>query len=368
MWHDTEMTTNLQNGENVPTLALHKYLKSPISQWPDGEYSSVTSGMPCFGAVEHLTASTMAEFLDNAGVERFLAKAVRFQSDLAQTGANQSLYQGIMGALGYAKNKLPFRELARRLPLQVLESLTQSEISGEECLARQQALLLGTAGLLPSQHRDKCQGNKSGDEWVDKLEELWVASRHPKAMSRDDWNLCKVRPHNSPVRRLAAMGYLILRYRGKGTLERIIKMIKAMPVNKGTSGLEKGLVITAEGYWASHFDLGLESKVKSPTLLGSGRAADIAVNVLLPFALAWSKLTSQPGLERKVFDLYHGHPRLEANTVEQHMTAQLGLDSCLIKSARRQQGLIHIYHTLCTQGRCNSCCLSELEAGNHIQI
>jgi len=81
-----------------------------------------------------------------------------------------------MGALGYAKNKLPFLELARRLPFQVLESMTQ--IPDEECLAWQQALLLGTAGLLPSQRSNWPQENKLDDKWIDKLEKLWASFPH----------------------------------------------------------------------------------------------------------------------------------------------------------------------------------------------
>ena len=149
MRRDTEVTTNLQNGGKVPILALHKYVGSPVSHWTNLAYSTVTLNTPCHQAIERLPTSIIAEFLDSAGEARFLAKAAKFQTDLSQMEAGQSLYQGIMSALGYSKNKLPFLELARRVPLQVLESLTQSQISDEECLARQQALLLGTAGLLP---------------------------------------------------------------------------------------------------------------------------------------------------------------------------------------------------------------------------
>ncbi len=351
------MATNLQNGGNIPTLALHKYIKSPLSQWADGEYPSVTSGMPCFRAAERLATGIMAEFIDSAGEARFLAKAARFQSDLAQMGAGQSLYQGIMGALGYAKNKLPMLKLARRLPLQILESMTQGRISDEECLARQQALLLGAAGLLPSQCPNWHRGND--DKWIDKLEGLWASSRQPEAMSRNEWRLFKVRPNNSPIRRIVAMSYLILRYREKGILKAIINMVNEVPVNKGYRRLEKGLLVTTNGYWASHFDFGSANRISSPTLLGSWRAADIIVNVLLPFTLAWSRLNSQPELEMKVFDLYRCYPRLAVNTVERHMRNQLGLSSCLVNTAQRQQGLIHIYNTLCTQGNCNSCPLGE---------
>ncbi|MDI6815396.1 MAG: DUF2851 family protein, partial [Dehalococcoidales bacterium] len=321
---------------------LHKYIKSPA-------YLS----LPCHNA----RTSIMAEFLDNAGEERFLAKATRFKADLAQMEASQALYQGIMGALGYAKNKLAFIELARRLPLQILESTTQGKISDEECLARQQALLLGTAGLLPSQRQNRHQENKQ-DKWVDKLEGLWASSPLTKAISQDAWHLFKVRPNNFPTRRIVAMSYLILRYREKGIFEEVVNMIKEIPINKGYHRLERGLMVAANGYWASHFDFGLGSKIRNPTLLGTRRAADIVVNVLLPFAFAWGEISPEPEL-KKALALYCSYPKLIINTVEKHMMNQLGLDNSLVNSAQRQQGLIHIYNSLCTQGKCQCCPLGE---------
>jgi len=358
MWHDTEAATNLHNGENVPILVLHKYIKSPISQLSKWVYPSTTLNMPCFNAREHLTRGIMAEFLDSAGEERFLAKAARFQADLAQMKTSQCLYQGIMGALGYSKNKLPCLELAHRLPLHILESMTQGDISDEECLVWQQALLLGTAGLLPSQRSNWHQENKH-DEWVDKLERQWASSCHTEAMSPNDWHLFKVRPNNFPVRRIVAMSYLVLRYRGKGIFNAVVNMVKEAPLSEGHRRLEKGLQVITNGYWANHFDFGLASGVRNQTLLGSRRAADIVVNVLLPFTFVWGKVSSAPELERKAFDLYRGYPKLGVNTVERHMQDQLGLDSSLVNSAQRQQGLIHIYNTLCTQGRCDSCPLKQ---------
>ncbi|MFC1933092.1 DUF2851 family protein [Chloroflexota bacterium] len=361
MWHNSKTATTLQNGEEVPTLALYKYIKIPISQCPDLLCSTSTFNMPCLKVGQRLGTGTIAGLLDKAGEERFLAKAARFQTDLTQTEATQSLYQGITGALGYSKNKLPMLKLARRLPLQILESMTQGKISDEECLARQQAVLLGTAGLLPSQCQDRCRENRLEDKWIDKLERLWTSSHRIKAMSHNAWHLFKVRPNNSPVRRLVAMSYLILRYREKGILEELVSLVKEAPVSQGYHRLEKALLVTAGDYWASHFDFGSDSRIRSPTLLGSGRAADITVNVLLPFAFAWSQFTSQPELGMKAFDINRHYPKLAVNSVERHMMEQLGLSRDLVSSAQRQQGLIHIYNTLCTQGRCN-CCLFAKQA------
>ena len=365
MWHNTRAATNLQNGGGIPVLALHKYIKYPFRQCPElvtgGDFAekapkdflSSVLRMPCLKGAGRLTKGVMAKFLDCAGEERFLAKATKFQVDLAQIEASQPLYLGIMGALGYSRNKLPFLELARRLPLRILESMIQDRASDEEYLAQQQALLLGMAGLLPSQCQDR--GSNLDDKWVNELEKLWASSRYSKAMSPNDWHLFKVRPNNSPVRRIAAMSYLILRYRERGMFKEVINMVTEASASKDHHQLERKLVITADGYWASHFDFGSGSRLKTPILLGASRAADITVNVILPFAHAWGKSTSQPELGEKSLDLYRHYPKLAVNTVERHMKAQLRLSRSLVNSARRQQGLIHIYNTLCTQGKCSSC-------------
>ncbi len=367
MWHDKKTVTNLQNGREVPILVLHKYIKIPIRQWSNLVCSPTTLNTPCREGAQRLTTGTMAEFLDKAGEERFLIKAARFQTDLTQTEASQCLYQGIMGALGYSKNKLPFLELARRLPLQILASVAQSE-NDEECLARQQALLLGTAGLLPLPRHARRPENRLDDQWIDKLGRLWTSSPHTEVMSPTAWYRFKVRPNNSPIRRLIAMSYLLVRYRERGILEGLVSLVKEVPVSQGYYRLEKGLLITINGYWANHFGFGSGYRIGSLALLGSGRAADITVNVLLPFTFAWGQFTSQPEPERKAIDLYRCYPKLAVNSIERHMAGQLGLSSILVNSAQRQQGLIHIYNSLCTQGRCNDCSLGQLKAGNHVQI
>jgi hypothetical protein len=362
MWHDTKAVTNLQNGKSVPILALHKYISSPPSQSPNLAHPPATLTMPCLKSTEHLTAGIIAECLDTAGEERFLAKASRFEAGLAQMEASQCLYQGIMGALGYSKNKLPFLELARRLPLQALASAAQGNISEAECLTRQQALLLGTAGLLPSQRQSWHQENKLDDKWIGQLERLWTAYHQAKAISEDDWHLFKVRPNNFPPRRIAAMSYLVFRYQERGLFEEVVSLIKEVPLNKGCRRLEQGLVVTTSGYWANHFDFGLGG-THNPTLLGSQRAAEIAVNIILPVTFAWGKITSQPKLVSKVLNLYNSYPKLAVNGLERHMSKQLRLTSSLVNSARRQQGLIHIYTSLCTQGKCNCCPIGHHESG-----
>ncbi len=360
MRHNSQAATRLQNGSGIPTLVLDRHLADTDNQWFNLAHPRTATNMPCFGGRGSLTADVIAKFLDSSGMERFSAKVAGFQASIAQQGARQALYQGMMSALGYAKNKLRFIELARRLPTQILEAMTQGKISDNECLARLQAILLGTAGLLPSQRHDWHQESELDDRFIDTLERLWTSFHRSETMSPHAWDLFRVRPANFPVRRIVAMSYLILRYKEKGLLGHIISMIREAPLNKGHHRLEAGLVVASNSYWGAHFDFGSASRIDNASLLGRARAADMVINVLLPFSFAWVGFNSQPELEQKSLDLYQSYPRRPTNAVEKHMARQLGLDSSLVNSAQRQQGLIHIYKTLCTEGKCQCCPLGKL--------
>ncbi len=345
MWNNAKKPTRLQNGREVPVLALEKYIDIPVSRWCGLTASPCNLNVPCSGVFRRRENSALVEFLDSAGEKRFLAKAAGFQRDFARMRAGQSLYQGIMGALGYSRNKLPFLELARRLPLQTLESAAGDKITGEDYLVRQQRSLLGAAGLLSEWYKGGCTENGSESERVSRPERSRASSRYTGPMSPEDWHLFRVRPNNSPPRRLVAMSYLLLRYRDKGLLEGLVGLVGDIPVSRGCHKLERGLRVNS---------------------LGSGRAADIVVNVLLPFTFAWSGYVSRPELGRKALHLFRHYPRLAVNSVEKHMTEQLGLNRGLVDSAARQQGLVHIYNELCTQGRCEDCALGKFESRDYV--
>jgi hypothetical protein len=237
--------------------------------------------------------------------------------------------------------------------------MAQNKASGEKLLARLQARLLGTAGLLPSQRQDRHQEKGPDDRFVDTLERLWASFHLSEAMTPAAWDMFRVRPANFPARRIAAMSHLVLRCREKGILAETVNIIQEAPMSRGHQRLEAGLVVTSNSYWGTHSEPGSGIRADNSPLLGKGRAADIVMNVLLPFTFAWSRLNSHRELEQKSLGLYRSYPRLAVNAVEQHMTRQLGLNSSLVNSARRQQGLIHIYNTRCTQGKCHGCPLGK---------
>ncbi len=356
--HDAAAAAVLQNGLKVPTLVLNKYVEDRVTGYVNHDSRLSPRSMPCYVSLSGRDTDFINGVLDVAGDRRFAERTADFKAALGGVGAGQSLYQGIMGALGYSKNKIPMIELAQRIPLDRLTAQVPAAKT-DEYLARCQGLLTGMAGLLPSQRAGYRWDDSGVDEWVERLERAWGAYGETATMSADDWRFFKIRPGNFPGRRIAAMSYLLLRYRREGLLNGLIHEIEKASPDEKSSSLGRALLVAAEGYWGSHLDLGLPGRRSIPALLGMNRAEVIVVNVLLPFAVAWGQVNDCPGPAEKALEIYGRYPVLPENTLERHMRRQLGVSRYSVNSARRQQGLIHIYKTLCSQGKCDECPLNR---------
>ncbi len=338
LWHDCDSATLLQSGKSVPVLCLSQALQHQAYMMPYHQ-------LPCFQILNRVDKQTLGNLLNAAGEERFKQKAMYFQVKSKQEEVGQVLFQGMMRALGYAKNTRPFEELASRMPLNFIES--------REGLALKQALLLGTAGLLPSQ---RWQGNFAKEKEVQELERIWQSeSKKVKAMRKSDWNLSHVYPNNFPVRRIVAESYLLERYYEVKLLTGIFHLVEEAPLSLGHHVLESGLIVTGNGYWQDHFDFDVRSKTRISALLGHSKAGEIMVNVVLPFAFSWGKMASEPKLITKAIEFYNHYPKLAENEITRHMAKQLCLKASPDFTASHQQGLIHVFRNYCREGRCSQC-------------
>ncbi len=340
-WHDCDSATLLQSGQPVPVLCLARALRHQPYLLPPQ--------LPCFEILGRLDGQTLTRTLDAAGEERFREKARYFQDQVQREEPGQVLFRGMMRALGYARNTKPFEELADRVPLSALEAT--------EGLAVKQALLLGRAGLLPSQRR---LGKSLRGREIQELEQIWRSEgRGIEAMKEDDWSFSHIYPNNSPVRRLVAQSYLLERHCAEKRLAGILRLVKEASLAAGHRVLEKGLTVTAGGYWQHHFDFGMRSKTKIPALLGNSKAREMIINVILPFAFCWEERTDQPKLGANIMKLYHNYPKLAENCLTRHMRNQFGLEERFVLNACHQQGLIHIFRNYCREGRCSQCHLGS---------
>ncbi|MBM4445753.1 MAG: DUF2851 family protein [Chloroflexi bacterium] len=342
-WHDSQSHTLMQNGKAIPTISLNSFFSSPLDELDNLANLSGYYLTSCPKVSQHSNTERLNKLLTIAGEERFAAKVSLSCKALNKEKAGQVLFRGIARALGYAQNAEPCEELANRLSLSFLER------AEPESDTSRQALILGTAGLLPSQRKRSIE-----DMETDKLERIWRSLVITQTMKKDDWCFFRVRPDNFPTRRLVALSYLLARYHQTGLLRGILELAKKAPQGTEHGWLINGLVIDGQGYWRNHFDFGIAQK-RSSAIIGREKASEIVINTILPFACAWGELNSELKLKKKAAEIYRRYPSPADNELTRHMKQQLLLKPDARLSACQQQGLIHIFKTYCRLRNCAEC-------------
>ncbi len=430
--------TETEGGASLPVLALLPLFQTAGTTLAATLTAARSSGTrlgtvsesvgPCCGrdpATEALPGDLPALLarLDDLGDRRFEERVSRFEAacaadpDASPTGAAQELWVGLLEALGYSQNKEPFRRLAQTLPLTALveldrEARRQRE-SGEERLLSLEAVLLGGAGLLPSQRKLRPAARRMAEassptganaedledygaaSYIEELERRWewlrrhlgqiVGSWQP--LTESDWTLARLRPPNHPARRLAGLARLLVRWEADepaDLLEELTLIARAEPQSAaGRLGeffrveLSGQAQSESAAFWARRYDFsdraimaGQNARGATADLIGADRAADIVINIALPFLAGYSRDRRLPGLDERATAVYRAHPRLGSNELIENVARQVfryWLDhpqetpdgkvslARLVAGARRQQGLIYLHHHFCAEQDFGAC-------------
>jgi hypothetical protein len=353
-WDDEGGETRLACGRSVPTLALAPWVARRADELRRWLARPARWQEPCRTALARLGPAAVAALLEEAGDARFREKANAFAAAMAAVKEEEVLYRGLLEGLGYSRNRDPFRRLAEALPWQVLRRLLTAERPKGRVVAAE-ASLLATARFLPME--------VSVDSYVAALQEWWWAQsgrdtrqetqntgsvRVPCPASRVStflpWELTG-RPQNHPARRLAGAARLLMRHVDEGLLAGLLAAI-----NEGPAALAGALKVTGDGYWRDHYDLTSGPARLPAGLIGPGRAGELAVNIVLPFALAWAESHGDEALAEAALTVYRHHPRTSSYGQLRSLSAALG--GRATAGARRQQGMLYLFRRYCRQGGC----------------
>jgi hypothetical protein len=342
----------LRSGRRVEVLPLHQCVATPMRKARRDLQQPGPFAESCARAPEAPAEERVWEILEEAGDARFHLKAQGFEGQMANRAPEEILYEGVMVALGYTKNKAPFRELARRLPLSSLR-LAVREVAPKARLQLIQASLLGAAGMLPGQRHMLIR-----DPWEEALQQAW-GQVGTEAMTIGQWAFFRVRLENTPVRRVAGASMLLAGCLEEGLLPSMLRSMSQTSAERSRGELERELTIPSQGFWAKYHDFGMPTTQRT-ALIGRNRARDVVVNVILPFFHAWAGITGECWLAEHSWAIYRRYPPLQENWMTRHMETQiLGPRRPFgINSARRQQGLIHLHQTFCAKLRCDACQLN----------
>ena len=241
--------------------------------------------------------------LRRAGRARFREHTLAASAAVRRDGVEQALYASILEALGYAENRAPFAELARRLPLDRLRALAPS---GSEAVRFEEV-----HGLLAS-----CAGHAPA---------AWSARAGVEPMDPGCWRTSGVRPASHPVRRLQAAATLVLMSIPNG-----LRPVLAEACATGANVLVDALRV--------------RRMPGGTALVGTGRAREMAVGAVLPTLAADAAARGDRPLARRVRAAYERFPALPDNTLTREARRLLGPRARAMRlSACEHQGLMRLY-------------------------
>ena len=262
---------------------------------------------------------------------------------LREGDAREVLYALLLEALGYSRNRGAMLRLARGLPLGKLRSL----LGNRPDPLSLEALLLGAAGLLPHQ-RGLLLLTPEGAGRAAELSAQWRSAGTPRRGGSR-----RLGPHGAtPAEQPAAQAGRRRSYSGPPLAGRAGASASQTLGGVLSWGHSTGVPSAERGVLGPHTWTSTDPRTGPPRSWARARAGEMMVNVLLPWLFATAHLTGDAELRRRALQLFHGARPCPDNEVTREVKALMAAskgDCPVVNSARRQQGLIHVYRVL--QGR-----------------
>jgi len=374
MWNDLKPPLlpllHKEGKGEVLQLELSKFLKEELEHIED---MIDIKGYPYkspkeYGDCSSMPSERIGSLLDMAGDARMIEKAERFKGSLNRNDMDKLLYEGIMGSLGYRRNKLQFKSLAKLIPLQIIKNAICG-YSYKKRVIIIQSLLLGAGGLIPENPPHRWEYSQEVKDYIKAIKRLWNKYRIP-VEKNIMWDFYGTRPANLPFRRIAGISHFLSSNIEKGLLNVFLSEFLKSPLppfNKGGDGgignfINKidTLFTVYDDLWSFRYTFKGKRFVNKNRLIGKDRVLTIIVDVLMPLMLLCSNENGDHQLEENIHNIYTRISRLPSNSITRFMVRRmLRGERHIVNSARRGQALIQIFNDYCANNEdgCPGCTL-----------
>lgn len=334
VWQDDRVASSHRvdraDGMPLPTLELRP-LTDPALVARYQVLSESTDAIPCAGQFKAVSPLRLTSMLDKAMMQRLERKAASVQEIAKATNGDweETTYRVLAANMGFKINTDPMAQLSRALPLKAI-------LKHRDVLLQAEAMLFGTAGLLPVDE---------SDEYVVALqrEYRFLSAKYmliDKQVMPHAWKWGRLRPANFPTLRLAQFARLLTKHASLFSLF------------VGTTDVErfiKSLQITPSDYWQTHYRFGKATEKGAPAL-GQQAAENIVINTVVPLLAAYAHHRGQPAYIDRAIMLLEQLPPEKNRLTENWETLGLG-----IRTAFDSQAAIELYNEFCSVKKCLSC-------------
>lgn len=327
-------------------LAKFSFDSIDVTAYP---FHSITeTDPPCAIALNRRTPEYFDQLLSTAGHARIKHKRERIKQAMDDKGCEQVFYEEIMCTLGYKNNRIPFKNLAQQVPIELL----RSESDNNDTAAY--ALFLGIAGLLPEL---KTQASETTRLFVRTLWDHWWRMKEKwgkRTMPRGSWCFAGLRPHNHPARRLAAAAAL---FTDNTSLLQQLTNLNSLDSDNSYKQIHNIIEENAiMPFWKNRLSFYGKIQKQNISLIGPQRIAAMISNSIIPCIAAKSNIPVY-------YLIRHLPPEQDNSTIRQAANVLLGPDHnpAIYREGIKQQGLIQIFHDFCLNNKegCNNCELAK---------
>lgn len=328
--HDREVVLH---GEPIPTLELKSYIdqnhlkKTMRLIHPNASLNTVIS---CANQLEEFPAPVLWSQVQQSLIQRMDRKAYEIQAlaNLLGNDPRNLLFQSIAKSFGMKTNKIPFQELAHRLPFRKL--IKSSKLETE-------AIVFGTSGLLNAQYKETYPTSLC-NEWLFQQHRLNIHKL--QALS---WHFKGCRPAGFPTLRLAQFAAFV------NEMDWHTEFWE-LPASQIKTVLLKGLQSEPSDYWKTHYHFGKQKANSTASELSLESANTILINSIVPFLWWLSTVWNTPIYRKKALEMLESMPAEKNTCMEQWRELKIQP-----KSAADSQGLLELLNEFCTHKYCLNC-------------
>lgn len=336
--NSTDIHTIKENGDLVEIVELKGQLSHDIVKLME----NATPGLPKSGydyceLLSAIDTDRLLAILSIHGRQRFMGKVRRFNASLSISDFDQILYEGMMEAIGYDKNKFNMFQLAQSI---AIENLKRWKAEGMDALSLT-SILCCSSGLLAKSINRLDPDSKT---------KLLAAYERQQFFGRKisiDWQLFRIRPVNHPLLRLIKLSAFVFHALPYGLLNYLIQKVE----QESTNPKERYLRFT------ELLSVGKSELLNSDTGFGKTVINNIYINIYLPIMYLYAQKVSDGGLSASVMESWNSFGALPENYITRFMGRHInkGQIAKVNKSSLYQQGLMDIFYRTCRYHLCEEC-------------
>ena len=331
---------------SLPEIVLYPRLETPLRELLHAFHTRADDdALPCAPRWDEVPDDHRWEWIHSLAEERLTKKRDRLTIE-DDRSLDAALQERLFAGLGYSKNDTPMSTLAQRTPPAMLRRMEKPR--------NREALLLGTAGLLP-EPGDLLEADRGTADYAmdlrDRFRRLEVRF-DVSPMASTAWTFFRLRPNNFPPLRIAQAAAWYV----DGALlqdKPLSKLRAALDRDDSVVGLREALAATPPDFWRTHYHLTKRAKEHDPSL-GTARIDTLLVNAVAPVLLLDATRREDEAQSTAVFDLLRSLPASSDHVVRRF--DDLGTEA---DSAFDTQGLHELYRSYCTEGGCLECDIGQ---------